>query len=245
MQRELDHIRGNNLTSNLANIQPTVNVFPGATNIETTNNICGYEINVRDSLHGSWDDTYNHLGIRESTQNNRIEITPGFYSHWLINQSILRWVSERLTSLSDYKTFLVKDVNRSKEGIYFQMAYHDIPEYEYPRYTGAHMRQRFRAIRDVATTLQSSIPVTSAHIGPALACGYRQWIRFTSLQNVAGVTLQSPWIPIAAGNVIVTFPVASRVAANADYSQLPAEYSQRIYSTGSVERGPLLHYILS
>jgi len=234
---------GGNVTLDLDRVRPVIGNVPGATQVTASENILFHEVQAIDQLHSSWEDTLYRLGYRDPTAAQRLDPPNGTISQWLVHPESLRWTSDVLTAIGGVKTSRLQDVLKSKTGVYFQVAYIEQPEYLLHQEATPQLRPAFKATADLSMVLSSFNPINPTHLGPALGCGYRYWIRFGTINNVAGVSPSPPWF-FTTANVLTPLPLASRVAANAWFARLPAEYAVRAYQTGHVERRTLLHNIL-
>lgn len=232
-----------NLRLDLVSISPAqANLPPGARST-LSRNVLMYETDSIDQLHSSWQDTMYRLGYRNSPANNQLEPPNGTISQWLVHAETIRYTSDTLTAIGGYKMSNARDVNKSLMGAYFQVSFLEQPSWLVDEVTQPQLRPHFKATEDLSMQISSLNAISPAHLGPALGCSYRYWIRFGEIQNVTGVSASAPWL-IHVNNVLATLPIASRVAANEWFSRLPAEYAARVYQTGHVHRRTLLHSIL-
>lgn len=232
-----------NVRQNLDGISPVLANIPGADAVTRSRNILVYEPTSITQLHSSWEDTFFRLGYRNATAANLLAPPNGTVSHWLIHADTIRYTSDVLYAIGGYKMSSAREINKQLSGAYFQVAYLEQPEYLIDEIVNPHQRVEFKMTEDSNTVLSSFNGISPAHLGPALGCGYRYWIRFGTIQNVNGVSVSAPWF-YTQNNVLMTLPIASRVAANEWFLRLPTEYAARVYQTGHVQRRTLLHNIL-
>jgi len=112
----------NEANSLLGNVSPTLTLaavapeFAG-NNVLPTDNIIGWNNSIPLPHHNSWKATYSSLGWSGSS------VPPDTQTVFNISTSSMRWMSERLSTLKDFKLHLSKQITLSTQGSPMQSHY--------------------------------------------------------------------------------------------------------------------------
>jgi len=136
-----------------------------------TNNIVGWSNQITQATHSSWRSTYANLGWSGTG------LAPDVQTQFLVSTSTLKWVSERLASVRDYKVFSSKQITLSTQG-------HPMQAYFLGTEVPASQASQFPAHADVANNhlcgsrfsdlaVLSRYGIDSKVLAPAFSFGYR------------------------------------------------------------------------
>lgn len=212
-------------------LAPAIADFPGSGFIRPTLNICGWEINTPEPLHSSWRSTYASLGW------HRDRLPPDVITDWQISPNSLRWVSDRLESIPDYRTTSAGDLCSTLSGHYIQSHRFVPPSADL---IGLVPMQTDRYSRRVHFALESARPVSADLISPSFAFAMRIERRSPSGTHLG---LAAPWYPIARNGNHVDLPVHSRLAQNGHINIAPQSMNITAFSTASERRSNLLPFL--
>jgi hypothetical protein len=218
---------------NLDPVAPLPAQFPGAALVRPSMNVLGWRIGIPEALHTSWRSTYSSLGWSRDSQPNDLE------TDWLISPNSLRWISDRLSSIPEYKCVPASGLTATTAGHFVQGYTFTPPKIDL---AGLIPVQTDRYSRRVKLALESARIVPPDVISPAFAFALR--ITRTSPQgNHLG--LAAPWFPLAANGNHVDIPPMSRLVENVHLAMGPRTLAIAAFSTASEQRSRLLPFLYS
>jgi len=165
---EADYAVGGPADNNLDLAAPTV---PDGSSVHTTDNIIGWNNNVLPSAHSSWRATFSQLGWS-------LDLIPAdVQTQYLTSTSTLRWVSDRLSTMKDYKVNSVKQLSLSTQG-HPMLAYYlglESPASQLSQLPAAVNidGNRLCGSRHSDLAVKSRFAIDSKVLAPAFAFGYR------------------------------------------------------------------------
>jgi hypothetical protein len=216
---------------NLDNVAPLPARFPGAAVTRPSMNVLGWRTSTPDALHTSWRSTYASLDWSRSSLPTDIE------TDWLLSPNTLRWVSDRLSSIPEYKTQPASGLSITLAGHFIQAYIFTPPVVDLDGLVPV-MTQRYS--RRVKLALNSARAVPSDMVSPSFAFA----LRVTRSSPSGGhIGLAAPWFPQDEDGRPVDLPPRSRLAQNAHLANGPLSLGISAYSTASEQRSQLLPFL--
>lgn len=224
------------------------NTVPNAATYHATDNIIGWFNATWQASHSSWRSTYANLGWSIATP------PPDVQTAYMVSTSTLRWVSDRLETLKDFKTFSSKQLSLSTQGNPIQAYWLDT-EVEM-----ANVDQRppvanagTNALNGTLNTqlgLLSRYSMDSKLLAPAYAFGYRiqrhpvcTGLNANQQPVWANRSNHDPWIMTnAAGDTYIDPPAAWMADLNSTFTHgsQPSTLNTRRFATHALLRSVAL-----
>jgi hypothetical protein len=235
---EADNAIGGPADLNLDLAAPAISKKDGE--FHPTENIIGWSNNTLPPAHSSWRATFAQLGW---SLNN---VAPDVQTQYLTSTSTLKWISDRLSTLKDYKVNSIKQLTLSNQG-------HPMLAYFLGTENMASQSSQFPPAADVVNNtvcgsryselcVKSRFAIDAKVLAPAFAFGYRierafQFSKYTKgVPSVLPLSNYQPWLEVSGGAYVNLSPAqAAGINGTFNYGSLPFANTSR-FSTHELYR---------